>query len=264
MKVGYFQFEPVFGNVEKNLDTAIAKISSITCDLLVLPELAMTGYQFTTQDEVRALAEPIPNGITTQRFAHIARKQSMSIVIGLPEQDGEHVYNSAVLVGPNGFLGVYRKLHLFFEETLFFDPGDTELTVWDLGDMKIGLMICFDWIYPEVARTLALNGADIICHPSNLVLPHCPDAMVTRCLENRVFSITANRIGKEARGGKSALTFIGNSEIVSPKGRILHRASPDQQELTIVDINVEEARNKGINQYNTDLLRDRRTTMYRW
>ncbi|NKB80465.1 MAG: acyltransferase [Nitrospirales bacterium] len=263
MKVGYFQFEPTFGNVTDNLDAAIAKISSIDCDLLVLPELAMTGYQFTSQEEVRRLAEPVPEGLTTQRFARIAEEQSIYIVIGLAERDGHHIYNSAVLVGPHGFLGVYRKLHLFFEETLFFSPGNTELSVWNLGNIKIGLMICFDWIYPEVARTLALKGADILCHPSNLVLPHCPDAMVTRCLENRVFSITANRVGKEARGGKQALTFIGNSEIVSPGGHILHRASPDQQELTIVDINAEEARNKAINPYN-DLFGDRRSTMYGW
>ncbi|MFO0767873.1 MAG: nitrilase-related carbon-nitrogen hydrolase [Nitrospiraceae bacterium] len=97
-------------------------------------------------------------------------------------------------------LGCYRKTHLFFEETLFFDPGDSGFQVWDVGGAKVGVMICFDWFYPESARTLALMGADIIAHPSNLVLPHCPDSMVTRCLENRVFSITANRIGRARLG----------------------------------------------------------------
>ena len=122
-------------------------------------------------------------------------------------------------------------------------------------------MICFDWFYPEAARTLALQGADIIAHPSNLVLPHCPDSMVTRCLENRVFSVTANRIGSEARGGKDRLTFIGMSEVVSPRGHILHRASREAEDLTIVEIDPTEARTKAINSYN-DLLRDRRPALY--
>ena len=122
-------------------------------------------------------------------------------------------------------------------------------------------MVCFDWYYPESARTLALKGADIICHPSNLVLPHCPDAMVTRCLENHVFSITANRIGSEERGGKKRLTFIGKSEVVGPRGKIAHRAPEDREDLAVVDIDPKEARDKSLNPYN-DLLRDRRTALY--
>ena len=150
----------------------------------------------------------------------------MTIVAGLPERAGSHCFNSAVVVGPKGFIGCYRKTHLFFEETLLFHSRRQQaFTCGTSGIAKIGVMICFDWYYPEAARTLALQGADIIAHPSNLVLPHCPDSMVTRCLENRVFSVTANRIGSEARGGKERLTFIGMSEVVSPRGRILHRAS---------------------------------------
>ena len=157
---------------------------------------------------------------------------------------------------------MYRKAHLFYEETIVFSPGDTGFQVWDIGVAKVGLLICFDWIYPEAARTLTLLGAEILCHPSNLVLPHCPDAMVTRCLENRVFSITANRIGFDQRGDKERLTFIGNSEIVSPRGRILYRASGDREDLAIIDIDPAEARNKALNHYN-DLVRDRRPDLYR-
>jgi len=185
----------------------------------------------------------------------------MIIVAGLAERSGNRCFNSAVVVGPNGIIGCYRKTHLFFEETLFFDPGDTGFQVWDIGSAKLGVMICFDWFYPEAARTLALKGAELIAHPSNLVLPHCPDSMVTRCLENRVFSVTANRIGSEARGGKERLTFIGSSEVVTPRGRILHRASRDQEELIVVDIDPAEARNKRLNSYN-DLLQDRRPSFY--
>jgi predicted amidohydrolase len=186
----------------------------------------------------------------------------MVIVAGLPERAGAACYNSAVVVGPSGFIGCYRKAHLFFEETLFFTPGDTGFQVWDIGPAKIGVMICFDWYYPEAARTLALKGAEIICHPSNLVLPNCPDSMPVRCLENRVFAITSNRIGSETRGGKDQLTFIGNSEVVAPRGAILHRAPRDQEELCIVEIDPADARNKALTPYN-DLLRDRRESLYR-
>lgn len=261
MKVGYIQFSPTFGHVQENLDRVTGLLSSVPCDVMVLPELALSGYQFISKDETLALSEPVPDGPTTQSFLKLARQRSCHIVVGLPERVGERCYNSAVLVGPQGFIGVYRKTHLFFEETLFFSPGDTGFQVWDIGSVKLGVMVCFDWYYPESARTLALRGADVICHPSNLVLPNCPDSMVTRCLENRVFSITANRVGVEARGDKPALTFIGKSEIVSPRGKILRRAPETGEEVAVVDIDVQEARNKSINPYN-DLLRDRQPQFY--
>jgi predicted amidohydrolase len=203
----------------------------------------------------------VPEGETTKRLTEVAARRGMTIVAGLPERAGAHCFNSAVVVGPKGFIGCYRKTHLFFEETLFFTPGDSGFQVWDTGLAKVGVMICFDWYYPEAARTLSLQGADIIAHPSNLVLPHCPDSMVTRCLENRVLSVTANRIGSEARGGKDRLTFIGMSEVVSPRGLILHRAPPDGEELTVVEIEPADARIKALNAYN-DLLRDRRPALY--
>lgn len=261
MRVGYVQYNPVFGDVARNLDTVVSRLDRADCELMVLPELFASGYQFVSQEEVHALAEPVPGGPTTQRLVDVARRRRMWIVAGLPERAGAACYNSAVVVGPSGFLGCYRKTHLFFEETLFFKPGDTGFQVWDIGPAQIGVMICFDWYYPESSRTLALKGADIICHPSNLVLPDCPDAMPTRCIENRLFAITCNRIGREARGGKEPLTFIGNSEIVTPKGRILHRAPRDQEELTILDIDATEARTKTLTPYN-DLLKDRRPSLY--
>ena len=261
MKVGYFQFDPVFGEVKRNLDYVSERLARVECDLLALPELFNTGYQFVSVAEAQALAEEIPGGPTTSRLLEIAADRRMHLVAGLAERAGDCLYNSAVLIGPAGLVGVYRKTHLFFEETLFFALGDTGFPVYDIGSARVGLMVCFDWYYPESARTLALKGADIIAHPSNLVLPNCPDSMVTRCLENRVFAVTCNRIGWEERGGKKKLTYIGNSEVVSPKGEIIKRAKPDQEELAIVDIDPLEARNKKINPYN-DLLSDRRPEFY--
>jgi len=197
-----------------------------------------------------------------RRLVEIATRRRLHVVAGIAERAGGKCYNSAVVVGPSGFLGCYRKTHLFYEETQFFTPGDTGFLVWDIGLARIGVMVCFDWYYPEAARTLALHGADIICHPSNLVLPNCPDSMPVRCLENRVFAITCNRIGSEERGEKERLTYIGQSEIVSPRGVILHRASRDQEDLTVIELDVQEARNKRLNRYN-DLLGDRRSSLYK-
>jgi len=262
LRVGFYQFDPVFGEIAKNLETVRAKLEQAEADLIVLPELCCSGYQFVSQEEVQQLAEPVPDGPTTKMLVDVAKRRRMHLVAGLPERAGNRCYNSAVIVGPAGFLGCYRKTHLFFEETLFFAPGDTGFRVWDVGQAKLGVMICFDWYYPESARALALQGADILCHPSNLVLPNCPDSMPVRCLENRVFAITCNRIGTEARGGKPPLTYIGQSEIVGPRGTILYRAPRDRDDLTILDIDPADARNKSLNRYN-DLLRDRRTELYK-
>ena len=247
--------------MQHNRDQLAAQLGEVDCDLLVLPELAFSGDQFVTRDEVLDLSERVPDGPTTRVCVDLARCYNMHLVVGLPERDGDRCYNSAIVVGPSGFLGCYRKTHLFFEETLFFSPGDSGLQVWDIGQARLGVMICYDWYYPEVARTLMLRGAEIVCHPSNLILPYCPDAMVTRSLENRIFSITADRIGQEARGGKSPLTFIGKSSVVSPKGVVLARASADQAECVVVEIDPGEARDKSLNPYN-DMLKDRRPRSY--
>jgi predicted amidohydrolase len=261
MRVGFLQFAPVFGDIKRNLDQVVARLEGVETDLIVLPELFASGYQFVSQEEVHDLSEAVPDGPTTKRLCELAQSRCLTIVAGLPERSGNRYFNSAIIVGSTGFIGCYRKTHLFFEETLYFTPGDTGFQVWDIGPAKLGVMVCFDWFYPEAARTLALKGAEVIAHPSNLVLPHCPDAMVTRCLENRVFNVTANRIGKESRGGKPPLTFIGQSEIVTPRGQILHRAGREHDELTIVEIEPGEARSKRLNQYN-DLLVDRRSSFY--
>ena len=261
MLVGFFQFNPIFGDVTRNLDMVVSRLMHARCDLLVLPELFASGYQFASKHEVESLAEEVPGGQTTERLMEVARLCNMHIIAGLPERAGVGFYNSAIVVGPAGFLGLYRKTHLFYEETLWFSPGDTGFQVWDIGHATIGVMICFDWYYPEAARTLALKGADILCHPSNLVLPHCPDAMVTRCLENRVFGVTANRVGSEQRRGRDRLTYIGTSEIISPRGHILHRSAADQEDLVILEIDPIESRNKSLNTYN-DLFKDRRAHLY--
>ena len=218
MKVGFLQTSPVFGKKDENIDTALAKINPLDADLWSCRNFLSTGYQFTSKEETLALAEIVPDGQTTRVLINLSKEKDLYIVAGLSERENGRCYNSAVLVGPHGFIGCYRKLHLFYNEKKWFEPGNVELNVYDIGLAKIGIMICFDWFFPEVARNLALKGADIICHPANLVLPYCPQAMITRLVpENRVFAITANRIGTEKRS-EERLTFIGTSQIVGTKG----------------------------------------------
>ena len=261
MDLGFIQNAPTFGRVKANLDHASDLLRSAHADLFVLPELFATGYQFTSRREVEQLAEEVPGGPTSKRLSTLARQRHCSIVAGLAERKGRHLYNSAVLIGPQGLLGVYRKSHLFYEETLWFSPGNTGFRTWHACGVAVGVMICFDWFFPESARCLALAGADIICHPANLVLPHAPDAMITRCLENRVFAVTADRVGSEERGSKERLTYIGSSQIVSPHGEVLIRASADREEVQVVTIDPKEARRKAVNRYN-HLLMDRRGDLY--
>ena len=244
IKVGFVQTHPEFGAVEANRSHVKKLWGERVTDLLVLPELFNTGYQFQSLAEARNLSEPIPDGPTTEFLIDWARETGITIVAGLAERDGKALYNSAVIVGPKGFIGKFRKAHIFDTENNFFEPGDLPFTVFDAGFAKIGIMICFDWRFPETARTLALQGADIIAHPSNLVLPHCPQAMITRCLENRVYAVTTDRVGSEKRVAGEPLKFIGQSQVVDPDGTVLVRASEDHEEAHVVEINLEKARNK--------------------
>ncbi|HEX7880296.1 MAG TPA: nitrilase-related carbon-nitrogen hydrolase [Candidatus Eisenbacteria bacterium] len=263
MRVGFVQYEPVFGEVAANLaaiETAVEAAGR--ADLMVLPELATTGYNFATVEEAEALSEPVP-GPSTERLAALARRLETWLVVGIAEAAGGKRYNSSVLIGPDGSVGTYRKLHLYDREKLFFVPGDLGLPVFRLpvpGDPVIGMMICFDWRFPEAARGLALAGADIIAHPSNLVLTLCQAAMITRCLENRVFAVTANRTGVEDRGGVR-IGFTGGSQIVDPNGVVLAAADPANSGSAVVTIDLAEARNKSINSRN-DLWGDRRVGEY--
>jgi len=261
MKAGFYQYNPFFGQKEKNIGKVFDALKNVDADLIVLPEFFATGYQFISTEEVSQLAEEIPQGHTTQSLIGLSREKDMYIAAGLPEKDGDKFYNSAILTGPEGFIGVYRKTHLFFEEKLWFTPGNTGFLVFPAPIGRIGIMICFDWFFPESMRTLALMGAEVVAHPANLILPYCPAAMPIRCLENKVYAVTANRTGTEHRKKGQSLTFIGTSQITGPDGSICARAPEDKASLVIEDIDPEKTKNKSLNPFN-DLLQDRRPEMY--
>jgi len=253
------QLRPRFGAVEENLAAAESALQSTRDAVVVLPELFTTGYVFVSRREAESLAEPA-DGPSIRRFQELARRNRLVLCVGFAERDGRHVYNSAATVGPAGTVAVYRKAHLFDREKLVFDVARPRFDV--VGSRtRFGVMICFDWIFPEVCRSLALAGAQVVLHPSNLVMPYCQNAMTTRCIENRIFAITCNRVGIENRGG-TRLRFTGQSQIVDPRGTVLARAGENEERLVLVDIDPAQATDKRITSRN-DLFADRRPEQYR-
>jgi len=259
MKIGVYQFFPEFGAIIQNTDKVVKELENKDFDLVVLPELFSTGYQFLNRNEVIELSEYCDSSYVLEKLMKLAERKNAHIVGGFAEKYKDKVFNSAFLLDGKEILGIYRKVHLFLNEKEIFDPGDIAFPVFDTGTYKIGIMICFDWIFPETARILSLKGADIICHPSNLVLPYCPDAMITRSIENRVFTVTSNRIGFENRNNNK-LTFIGKSQVTSPKGKVLFRLD-DSERSEFAEIEVNEARKKNITEKN-NLFSDRRVEFY--
>lgn len=252
IRVAAAQIRPRLGDIEYNrrrMTDFVRKAAELEVDLLVFPELANSGYNFPSREFALKCAESL-DGETVRIMSALAREYSMYIVFGLCEREGERLFNSAVLVGPEGLIGVYRKVHLFMREKEIFERG-REFRVFTTPIARIGLMICFDWLFPEAARTLALRGAEVIAHPANLVLPYCPRAMPIRALENRVYTVTANRVGYE-RG----LRFIGLSLICAPTGDVLAQASSSHEELIYADIDPAVARDKRITEMN-DIFKDR-------
>ena len=260
MRAAAVQFEPAFGDIEGNARRLAGLVEPVEADLFVMPELALSGYLFESTEEAEGLSQAHDSGVF-DGLAAIAREKDATVIVGFAERTDEGLYNSSLLLAPDGRREVYRKIQLFNTEKEVFLPGNRSPAVVEVAGVKLGMMICFDWIFPEVARSLALLGADILCHSANLVLPYCQDAMVTRSIENRVFSITANRVGTEKRAGLD-LTFTGQSEIVTPFGRILERAPVTGETVLVYEIDPTEARDKQITPRN-NIREDRRTDLYR-
>lgn len=262
MKLALAQLQPRMLEVEANLAHAIDTMRGTVADLYLLPELYSCGYTFAATAEVERVAEAADDGPSFAAFSAFARERRAWVSYGFAERGaGGRSYNSANLIGPDGLAGTYRKIQLFGREKLFFSPGDAPAPVFELPWGQVGVMICFDWYFPEVARSLALRGAELLLHPANLVLPNCPGAMITRSLENRMFSATCDRVGTESNGGVTH-TFIGTSQVVSPRGEILARCSRDREETAVVEIDLAAARSKRLGEHN-DLFADRNPALYR-
>ncbi len=260
-RVAFVQGRPRFGRVDENLERGLALAAGVHADLVVLPELWSSGYVFSSHAEVQALAEDARSGPTARALKSAARRERRTYVAGFPERHRGRVYNSALLVGPAGVRAVYRKLHLFDRERHWFSAGNLPPAIHRVGRAQIGLMICFDWRFPELSRALALMGADVLVHPSNLVFANTTEAIRTRAIENRVYVVTANRTGADRRPG-GTLTFTGKSQIVGPAGEVLARAGKSESCAMATGIDLDEARDKSISRYS-DLFAARRPQLYR-
>lgn len=260
-KIGFAQFEVQFGERETNLLRVKDLIDGAgEFDLLVLPELCFTGYEFKDRDEVASLAEPCRTGPTASFLREVASARNSVFVAGYAESADGKFYNSSMMVLPSGEIHNYRKIQLFSRENDLFSAGDAPPRAFDTPAGRIGMMICFDWFFPEVARLLTIDGAQVIAHPSNLVLPWCQRAMFARSVENHVYSITANRIGTEDRAGRS-LTFTGGSQVLGCNGETLIAAETQSESVSVVDVDVGMASDKQLNPYN-NLITSRRADLF--
>ncbi|WP_282364899.1 nitrilase family protein [Pseudomonas sp. PS01297] len=274
VRVAVVQFDPQVGiqhsqaNLEHSLE--LAREAAINgANFIVLPELANTGYLFGTRQEAFLHAELIPEGPSMQAWLDFARKHQVYLAAGLAERDGVQLFDSAVLVGPGGFIGKYRKAHLWNREKLWFTPGNLGFPVFDTPIGRIGLLICWDIWFPEVPRLLSLQGADIICSLNNWIWTPPPlfdDSgkcmasylTMTAAHANNVFIAAANRIGEE-QGER----YLGCSLITGTNGWPIGKvASADEQTILYADIDLTSARSAPIWNSLNDLHRDRRIDVY--
>lgn len=262
MRVAAIQFSPRRGDLSGNVAAIERILGGVEADLCILPELCSTGYFFTRREELLPLAEPTGEGRLGMMLREFVRSTGTTVIAGYAEQtvDGK-LYNSALAFTPDGEMSNYRKAHLFYRESEVFEPGNTPFPVLEVNGVGIGIMICYDWRFPEVARTLRLRGAQLIAHPSNLVASRelwVPSNAV-RAFENRVFIVTANRGGEESSEGEH-LRFSGGSAIFDVNGKIL--TSLDMENGVIVaEIDPDRALQTSFNGIN-DILQDRRPDLY--
>jgi N-carbamoylputrescine amidase len=270
IKIACIQMQPVIGKVEANVAHSIGLIeraAGLGAKLVVLPELFNSGYVFKSREEAFAAAEPVPGGRTVQALGETAAKHKLHLVGGICERDGDRLFNSAALIGPSGYIGKFRKVHLWNEENLYFEPGDLGFPVFHTALGRIAMAICYDGWFPESYRLAALQGADIVCVPTNWVpIPgqaEGREAManilaMAAAHSNSIYIACADRVGTE-RGQP----FEGQSLIVSFTGwPVAGPASRDKEEILIAEVALGEARRaRNWNAFN-QVLRDRRSDLY--
>jgi predicted amidohydrolase len=266
MLVGAAQIDMSLGKKTANLEKCIHYLKTArreNIELLVFPECTITGYIFNSFEEALRISEEIP-GETTRIVSEACSQHRMTTVVGLLEHRNGKLYNTAVLIGPKGLLGVYRKTHTpFLGVDRFVSPGE-QLPVFKLPDARVGILICYDLRFPEPSRVMALKRVQVVCNPTNL--PKGVDVYAaffnrSRACENRISVISANRVGRE-RG----FSFIGRSQIIDSSGRVLAEAG-DIEQIIKAEIRPEEADNKHVvkipGEHETDVFRDRRPELYK-
>jgi predicted amidohydrolase len=267
MKIAGVQIDVSLTNVEQNLVRMSDRLRETTASgarLTVFPECALTGYCFSNLEEARPYAQAIP-GPATERMRAACAELGCYAIFGLLERDGSKIFNAAVLVGPTGVIGSYRKIHLpYLGIDMFTSYGDRPFAVYNAGELRVGMSICYDAAFPEASRSLAILGADLIALPTNWPPgAECTAANVinARAMENAVYFIAVNRVGTE-RG----FEFIGRSKIADPSGQTLAESRTVGEEILYAEIDPAKARRKHIirvpGKHEIDRLADRRPEMY--
>ncbi len=266
-KVAGVQMNCRLGDVSSNLAEVRRKLTEAAhggAHLVVFPECCLTGYGFESREAIRAVAEPIP-GPSTEVLARECARHNVWAVVGLFESDGPHLYNAAALLGPNGTIVSYRKIHLpCVGADRFTDPGNRPFAVHDLGGLRLGINICFDGSFPESGRILTLLGADLIVLPTNWATNARRMAEIVaaaRAWENHVYYLAVNRVGDE--GG---FHYIGMSSAADYFGNLLYFAPADVEEIFMIDVYPAAAANKRVvhchGVYEIDRVNWRRPEMY--
>ena len=266
-KIAGIQMDVTIGEVSANIDNVIERFKTTTQNgaaLSIFPECVLTGYCFNDLEEARQFAEPIP-GPSTERLTRACQDLNAYMVVGMLELDGTDVFNAAVLIGPDGVISNYRKVHLpYLGVDMFTSFGDRAFASHQAGDVNVGMLICYDASFPEASRCLAMGGADLIALPTNWP----PGAETTadytinsRAVENAVYFAAINRVGNE-RG----FSFIGRSSICDPNGNTLVKAETRGEEILYADIDVQLARTKKIvrvpGKHAINRMADRRPELY--
>ena len=269
--VAGIQMEPRIGHKEDNMARSVALIERAAAGgaaLVVLPELANTGYVFESRAEAFALAESVPAGPSTQAWIEAARRCNTHIVAGIAERDGDRLYNAAVVIGPKGWLGTYRKLHLWGDEHLFFEAGDKGLPLFHTPWGRLGVVICYDGWFPEVYRLLAMQGADIVAMPTNWVpMPGQPagsPAMANTLAMASAHSNGMNIVCANRTGTERGQAFIGQSLIVDAYGWPLAGPAAESGEDLVLTAQIDLKATRQARQLNAfnHVLRDRRDDVY--
>lgn len=271
VRVACGQFAPAVGDKQGNLQQCASIIERAArggAQVVVLPELASSGYVFESRAEARSLADAYDGGETIALWSRLTRDLNLHIVGGFCEADGATLYNAAAVIGPAGPVGLFRKVHLWGDENLFFTPGDLGFPVFATPLGTLGVAICYDGWFPETYRTMALAGAELVCVPTNWVpIPGqdpAREAManvltMAAAHSNSICIAAADRVGTE-RGQP----FIGQSLIVSHTGwPVGGPASPTEDAIIFADLDLAAAkRARCWNDFNHP-LRDRRADAYR-
>ena len=270
IQISCIQFEPRVAELDRNVETSVSLIGDAVATgskLIVLPELCNSGYVLNSREEGYELSETVETGKSIAAWAQAAADQEIYIVAGFLERQDDRLYNSAIILGPKGVIGTYRKNHLWNAETLYFERGDLGFPIFHTPFGRLGVLICYDVWFPEAWRLLALQGADLVCVPTNWVpmaeQPANAPAMANiLCMaaahSNSMFVAASDRIGTE-RGQP----FIGQSLIINPNGWAIAGPASVSEPATVTGIcNLSAARRQRTwNDFN-QIMRDRRTDLY--